>query len=151
VPALPTLVRTGSSRGTGNGEHKIFGSSAKLVRSVQKPDGFPDPRCILDIGTQDDERIPYEGMTRRLRISAATRQRSNAAQVRIRPPPGVPPGQTDLRDDRDTASELFFVVNFIVDQMITKPRKLVEIHTKLPPEKRKSIEERNARAGSEGS
>lgn len=66
--------------------------------------------------------------------------------VRVIGNEAVHPGQMDLKDDRNTAAELFYAVNFVVDQMITKRRKLTEIYLKLPPEKRAAIDQRNAKA-----
>lgn len=66
--------------------------------------------------------------------------------VRVIGNEAVHPGQMDLKDDRTTAAELFYAVNFVVDQMITKRRKLAEIYAKLPLEKRAAIDQRNAKA-----
>jgi hypothetical protein len=66
--------------------------------------------------------------------------------VRVIGNEAVHPGQMDLKDDKTTAAELFYVVNFIVEQMITKRKKLAEIYNKLPPAKRAEIDARNAKA-----
>jgi hypothetical protein len=58
----------------------------------------------------------------------------------------VHPGQMDLKDDVGTATELFEVLNFIADQLITRPKKLKALYEKLPPEKRAAIDARNAKA-----
>jgi hypothetical protein len=55
----------------------------------------------------------------------------------------VHPGTIDLRDDRATAMQLFALVNFIANQMITHPRQAREIYGKLPSEKRDAIEKRD--------
>jgi Domain of unknown function (DUF4145) len=57
----------------------------------------------------------------------------------------VHPGTLDLNDDRDTASQLFGLVNFIVEKMITEPRKIDEIYNKLPENKLKAIEARDGK------
>ena len=44
----------------------------------------------------------------------------------------VHPGELDLRDDQQTALALFGLVNFIVEEMITRPREIDEIYNKLP-------------------
>jgi hypothetical protein len=44
----------------------------------------------------------------------------------------VHPGEIDLRDDQETALALFGLVNFIVEEMITRPCEIDEIYNKLP-------------------
>jgi hypothetical protein len=55
----------------------------------------------------------------------------------------VHPGQLDLKDDAETASRLFQLVNLIADQMITQPRKISELYQGLPEDARKAIEKRD--------
>lgn len=56
----------------------------------------------------------------------------------------VHPGQVDLKDDIETASALFKLVNFIAEKMITEPEYVKEIYiTKIPEGKKKQIEERD--------
>ena len=52
----------------------------------------------------------------------------------------------DLRDDRDTAIQLFDLVNFITEQTVTRKRKVAEMYAKIAPEKRAAIDDRNAKA-----
>lgn len=66
--------------------------------------------------------------------------------VRVIGNEAVHPGKMDLKDDRATAEELLTIVNFIADEMITKPAKLKAIYDRLPPDKLKGIEQRNAKA-----
>lgn len=63
--------------------------------------------------------------------------------VRVIGNEAVHPGVLDLRDDRDTAFELFGLVNSIADQMITHPKAVETLYKKLPEGKRKAIEERD--------
>jgi len=63
--------------------------------------------------------------------------------VRVIGNEAVHPGVLDLRDDRDTAFELFGLVNSISDQMITHPKAVETLYKKLPESKRKAIEERD--------
>lgn len=58
----------------------------------------------------------------------------------------VHPGVMDLRDDRDTAFELFGLVNSIADQMITHPKAVETLYEKLPENKREAIEARDRKA-----
>lgn len=55
----------------------------------------------------------------------------------------IHPGVLDLRDDIDTANELFTLVNLIADAMITQPKRLDAMYEKIPPEKREQIERRD--------
>ena len=66
--------------------------------------------------------------------------------VRIIGNEAVHPGTMDLKDDRATASELFSILNFIADEMLSKPAKLQAIYAKLPADKLKGVAQRNARA-----
>ncbi|HVR48799.1 MAG TPA: DUF4145 domain-containing protein [Pseudorhodoferax sp.] len=66
--------------------------------------------------------------------------------VRVIGNEAVHPGAMDLKDDKETAGELFSILNFIADEMITKPKKLAALYAKLPVSKRNAIEQRNARA-----
>ena len=60
--------------------------------------------------------------------------------VRVIGNESVHPGQLHLKDDIETASRLFELINLIADTMITKPRELDELYNKLPENKRKEIE-----------
>ena len=50
----------------------------------------------------------------------------------------------DLKDDIKTAKDLFDLVNFIADEMITRRKKRDELFNKLPQEKKDAIKERDA-------
>lgn len=64
--------------------------------------------------------------------------------VRVIGNEAVHPGQIDLRDDTETASKLFNVINLIVDTMITQPRSIDELFQSLPESNRNEIEKRDA-------
>lgn len=66
--------------------------------------------------------------------------------VRVVGNEAVHPGTMDLRDDAATAQELFQLINIIVESMISRPKRLDELYARLPPEKVKGIEQRNAKA-----
>lgn len=55
----------------------------------------------------------------------------------------VHPGNLDLRDDHATALALFDLVNFIVEQIITRPRKFADVYNKLSPGELKQIADRD--------
>jgi Domain of unknown function (DUF4145) len=63
--------------------------------------------------------------------------------VRVIGNEAVHPGQINLNDNPEIAQALFKLINFIVDDMITRPREIQEIYNILPEEKRKQIEIRD--------
>src|ERR1700687_3585680 len=72
--------------------------------------------------------------------------------VRVIGNEAVHPGQLDLKDDRDTANQLFRLVNIIAEQMISNPKHVDELYAKLPEAKREAIEKRDGKQiSSEGS
>lgn len=66
--------------------------------------------------------------------------------VRVIGNEAVHPGVIDLNDEPETAFVLFDLVNAIVDQMISHPKKVQTMYGKLPEGKRLAIEERNKKA-----
>lgn len=63
--------------------------------------------------------------------------------VRVIGNEAVHPGTIDLNDDRNTANQLFKLVNFIAQKMITEPREIDEIYNSLPADKLKGIQDRD--------
>jgi len=58
----------------------------------------------------------------------------------------VHPGQIDLEDGRDIALKLFHILNFIADEMITKPKELDLLYSDVVPEETKvHINERDGK------
>jgi hypothetical protein len=55
----------------------------------------------------------------------------------------VHPGVLDLRDDKETAEQLFKLLNFIAEKMITEPKVVEEIYNKIPESKKEQIKRRN--------
>ena len=53
--------------------------------------------------------------------------------LRVIPNNAVHPGELDLRDDAATAGALFGTLNFIVEQLVTRPKQLADLYRKLPP------------------
>lgn len=66
--------------------------------------------------------------------------------VRVIGNESVHPGTIDLRDEPETALELFHLVNFIVEDRITRPAKIRAIHGRLPASKLEGIEARDKKA-----
>jgi len=55
----------------------------------------------------------------------------------------VHPGEINLNDAPDVAQRLFEMINFIVEDRITRPKEIAELYSKLPPESRQAIERRD--------
>ena len=66
--------------------------------------------------------------------------------VRVVGNDAVHPGTMDLNDDRDTALQLFSLVNAICEQLISYPKSVDDLYQKIPQSKRDAIEERDAKA-----
>lgn len=58
----------------------------------------------------------------------------------------VHPGELDLRDDQATAEQLFKLVNFIAEKMVTEPKEIEAIYSKIPESKKQQINERDKNA-----
>jgi hypothetical protein len=66
--------------------------------------------------------------------------------VRVVGNEAVHPGTLDLRDDRDSASKLFRLVNLIAEQMISHPKHVNDMYDGLvPASKKEQIEKRDAK------
>ena len=63
--------------------------------------------------------------------------------VRVIGNEAVHPGKLDLRDDTETATKLFSLINIISEIMITQPKKIEETYKKLPEDKLNQIEDRD--------
>lgn len=57
----------------------------------------------------------------------------------------VHPGEIELNDTPDVAQRLFEMINFIVEDRITRPKEIAELYGKLPEENRKAIEQRDGK------
>ena len=59
----------------------------------------------------------------------------------------VHPGQINLNDGRDIALKLFHVLNFIADEMLTKPKELELLYTDVvPDESKQDIKKRDGQS-----
>jgi len=63
--------------------------------------------------------------------------------VRVIGNESVHPGEIDLNDNRDTALQLFNVVNLIATQMISHPKQVKTLYGSLPAKKLEGIEQRD--------
>jgi hypothetical protein len=57
---------------------------------------------------------------------------------------GVHPGEIDLNDTPEVAHSLFSMVNFIVEDRISRPKKVAELYGKLPEAARAAIAKRDS-------
>lgn len=63
--------------------------------------------------------------------------------VRVIGNESVHPGELDLKDDVETATKLFSLIDIIAEIMITQPNKIEDTYRKLPEEKLNQIEDRD--------
>ena len=63
--------------------------------------------------------------------------------VRVTGNNAVHPGQMNLKDDRDTAMQLFGLVNLIADIMITQPNQVARMYDSLPQTAKAQIAKRD--------
>lgn len=63
--------------------------------------------------------------------------------VRVIGNEAVHPGVIDLSDDKEMALSLFELVNYIADEMITRPKKISELYNRLPANKLEGIKNRD--------
>ena len=68
--------------------------------------------------------------------------------VRVIGNEAVHPGKMDLRDDRNTAFQLFGLVNFIAEDRISRPKQISSIYEMIPQGKREGIANRDAKEAS---
>ena len=66
--------------------------------------------------------------------------------VRVIGNESVHPGEMNIKDDRETAAALFDLVNLIVEELISQPKKIREIYAKLPAQKTAEILKRDGHA-----
>ena len=55
----------------------------------------------------------------------------------------VHPGQIDLKDNRDTALQLFNLINIIANVMISEPKEVEKLYQSLPKGAKDAIERRD--------
>lgn len=63
--------------------------------------------------------------------------------VRVIGNESVHPGELDLRDDQETALQLFELINFIIEERISRKKRISSLFSRLPEGKLKGIEARD--------
>lgn len=56
----------------------------------------------------------------------------------------VHPGELNMKDDITTANKLFEIINFIIEDRITREKEISELYQSLPESKRQGIENRDS-------
>jgi hypothetical protein len=115
-------------------------SSALLRLAIQKLSthlGQPGKNLNEDIGELVASGLPVQ-IQRSLDI------------VRVVGNNQVHPGVLDVRDDPETATRLFELVNLIVEDRVARPKQIDALYMKLPEGARKQIEERDAKVSAKG-
>lgn len=65
--------------------------------------------------------------------------------VRVVGNESVHPGQIDIDDNKETAYNLFELVNIVAQTMVTQPKEISKLYSSLPKGKLESIEERDSK------
>ena len=110
------------------------GASALLRLSIQKlcvELGLPGENLNTDIGKLVKRGLP-----------PAVQQALDS--VRVVGNEAVHPGTMDIKDDVETASALFSLVNAVANSLISIPKQAASIYESLPQTKRDAIEERDS-------
>jgi hypothetical protein len=101
------------------------------VQKLCKELGEPGENINLDIASLVRKGLPIE-VQQSLDI------------VRVIGNEQVHPGVLDVRDDPALAAELFALINFIVDDRISRPKAIRELYSRLPPNKLEGIKNRDS-------
>ena len=109
------------------------GAAALLRLAVQK--------LMVDLGESGNDINKDIGELVKKGLPVEVQQALDA--VRVIGNESVHPGTLNLKDDVDTASALFGLLNFIVDQRISQPKKLQQLYGTLPPAKLAGIQQRD--------
>jgi hypothetical protein len=110
------------------------GAAALLRLSIQKLCGFlgeSGKDINRDIGSLVKKGLPI-------------RIQQSLDIVRVIGNDAVHPGQIDLKDNIETATKLFHLINVIVDVMITQPKEIDNIFNSLPENKLEGIKNRDS-------
>ena len=140
-PDLPTTVRLDYEEASRILDLSPRGSAALLRLAIQK--------LCAELG-ETGENI-NEDIASLVKKGLAPLVQRALDSVRVIGNEAVHPGQLDLKDDRDTANQLFKLVNIIAEQMISNPKHVDELYAKLPEGKRQAIEKRDKQGSREGS
>jgi len=135
VPDMPDSVKADFEEARAIFSHSPRSSAALLRLAIQKLCihlGQPGNNLNEDIGSLVDGRLP-ERVQKALDI------------VRVIGNNQVHPGTIDVRDDPESATMLFSLVNLIVDTLITAPARIDMVFDKLPAGAKEQIARRDGK------
>jgi hypothetical protein len=136
-PDIPGDVRADYEEARGIVDRSPRGACALLRLAVQK--------LMVDLG-EDGKNINSDIKSLVGKGLAVEVQQALDA-VRVVGNNAVHPGELDVKDDRDTAAALFGVLNFIIEQRISQPKKLAKLYGSLPAASLAAIQARDAGSG----
>ncbi len=125
---LPTDIRDDYDEARLILNHSPRGACALLRLCLQKlckHVGEEGKNINLDIQSMADKGLP----TKIVQAMDVLRVTGNEA---------VHPGTMDLKDDRQTALQLFNLLNIVAHHLITEPKNIEELHSGLPESKRRT-------------
>lgn len=101
--------------------------------------------CVQKICQQLGEagRDPNIDIGNLVKRGLPTRIQQSLDIVRVIGNNAVHPGQIDLKDDSETASKLFDLINLIAEVMITQPKQVEKLYDSLPSSSREQIDKRD--------
>ncbi len=132
-PDMPGDVKADFNEAAGIVDRSTRGAAALLRLAIQKlciQLGLPGKNLNRDIAA-----LVARGLDQQIQMMLDA--------VRVIGNDSVHPGEIDMKDDRETALQLFFLVNEIVDEMISKPQRVKALYDRLPETKRQAIEQRD--------
>lgn len=98
-------------------------------------------KLTIELGAVGDDLNTRIGDLVRKGLAPAAQQALDS--LRVIGNEAVHPGQLDLKDNQETAIKLFDVMNFIIEEMITRPKKIEDIYSIIPESKKEQIERRD--------
>lgn len=134
-PDMPDDVRLDFEEARAILEYSPRASCALLRLSIEKLCNYLDAT-----GTSLDSRIRnlvQNGLSEKVRKALDS--------VRVIGNEAVHPGSLDLRDDRDTATILFRLVNIVVEQMISESKKIDAVYEMIPQSKKDEMDRKDGR------
>lgn len=99
-------------------------------------------QLVADVGATSSDLNTAVGELVRMGLPPRVQQAMDA--VRFIGNEAAHPGQIQLDDEPQTVMAMFDLVGFVVDTMITQPRQVEEMYSRLPASKLKQIERRDA-------
>lgn len=135
-PDMPTDIRKDFEEASLILELSPRGAAALLRLAIQK--------LCKELG-QPGEHINQD-IKALVALGLDTRVQQALDVVRVIGNSAVHPGQIDLRDNKDTATTLFKLINLIVEKTISEPKHVREVYEALPLSALEAIKKRDGKA-----